>query len=236
MDGIRMEQFPFRVLDYKAGEAWLNKLGAAGWRLEGIEKGRLRFRRTAEPVSYAVELEQFLGCLAERDFRTFCADAGWEKAGELGELVFYASAPGRSPAPLSHGTRPWRRSGSPGVPAAAPGPVRAAGWPLTVLPQLLRVLLFPGQELHRVLTLPGYGLLLAAYVLALLTPAAAEGRDVVWLLRCRRAGRLLTRSPGGGTPVEAGGDGAAGGGAAAGGCGDGGACARSCIPHRLVIG
>ena len=31
MDGIRMEQFPFRVLDYKAGEAWLNKLGAAGW-------------------------------------------------------------------------------------------------------------------------------------------------------------------------------------------------------------
>ena len=70
------------------------------------------------------------------------------------------------------------------------------GWlALTVLPQLLRVLLFPGQELHRVLTLPGYGLLLAAYVLALLTPAAAEGRDVVWLLRCRRAGRLLTRSP-----------------------------------------
>ena len=57
------------------------------------------------------------------------------------------------------------------------------------------MLLFPGQELHRVLTLPGYGLLLAAYVLALLTPAAAEGRDVVWLLRCRRAGRLLTRSP-----------------------------------------
>ena len=98
MDGIRMEQFPFRVLDYKAGEAWLNELGAAGWRLEGIEKGRLRFRRTAEPVSYAVELEQFLDCLAERDFRTFCADAGWEKAGELGELVFYAAAPGRSPA------------------------------------------------------------------------------------------------------------------------------------------
>ena len=31
MDGIRMEQFPFRVLDYKAGEAWLNELGAAGW-------------------------------------------------------------------------------------------------------------------------------------------------------------------------------------------------------------
>ena len=29
MDGIRMEQFPFRVLDYKAGEAWLNELGAA---------------------------------------------------------------------------------------------------------------------------------------------------------------------------------------------------------------
>src|SRR5699024_10444933 len=27
MDGIRMEQFPFRALDYKAGEAWLNELG-----------------------------------------------------------------------------------------------------------------------------------------------------------------------------------------------------------------
>ena len=194
MDGIRMEQFPFRVLDYKAGEAWLNELGAAGWRLEGIEKGRLRFRRTAEPVSYAVELEQFLDCLAERDFRTFCADAGWEKAGELGELVFYASAPGRSPAPFhtDEAVETERFTRQYLVRHLA----RFGGWlALTVLPQLLRVLLFPGQELHRVLTLPGYGLLLAAYVLALLTPAAAEGRDVVWLLRCRRAGRLLTRSP-----------------------------------------
>lgn len=180
MDGIRMEQFPFRVLDYKAGEAWLNELGAAGWRLEGIEKGRLRFRRTAEPVSYAVELEQFLGCLAERDFRTFCADAGWEKAGELGELVFYASAPGRSPAPFhtDEAVETERFTRQYLVRHLA----RFGGWlALTVLPQLLRVLLFPGQELHRVLTLPGYG-------------------------------------------------------AAAGGCGDGGACARSCIPHRLVIG
>ena len=32
-----------------------------------------------------------------------------------------------------------------------------------VLPTLLRVLLTPDQELHRILTLPGYGLLLAAY-------------------------------------------------------------------------
>ena len=39
------------------------------------------------------------------------------------------------------------------------------GWlALTVLPQLLRVLLFPGQELHRVLTLPGYGLLLLSLI------------------------------------------------------------------------
>ena len=104
MDGIRMEQFPFRVLDYKAGEAWLNELGAAGWRLEGIEKGRLRFRRTAEPVSYAVELEQFLGCLAERD-RT-SAD----------------------PAPSTR-TRPWRRSGSPGSIWCGTWPGSAAGWP-----------------------------------------------------------------------------------------------------------
>ena len=162
----------------QAGGGWL---AAAGWRLEGIEKGRLRFRRTAEPVSYAVELEQFLDCLAERDFRTFCADAGWEKAGELGELVFYASAPGRSPAPFhtDEAVETERFTRQYLVRHLA----RFGGWlALTVLPQLLRVLLFPGQELHRVLTLPGYGLLLAAYV-------------VVWLLRCRRAGRLLTRSP-----------------------------------------
>ena len=49
------------------------------------------------------------------------------------------------------------------------------GWlALTVLPQLLRVLLFPGQELHRVLTLPGYGLLLAAVGMAELVPALAS--------------------------------------------------------------
>ena len=47
MDEIRTERFPFRAVDCKAGEAWLNGLGAQGWRLEGTEKGRLRFRRTA---------------------------------------------------------------------------------------------------------------------------------------------------------------------------------------------
>ena len=49
------------------------------------------------------------------------------------------------------------------------------GWlAQTVLPQLLRVLLFPGQELHRVLTLPGYGLLLAAVGMVELVPALAS--------------------------------------------------------------
>ena len=49
------------------------------------------------------------------------------------------------------------------------------GWlALTVLPQLLRVLLFPGQELHRVLTLLGYGLLLAAVGMVELVPALAS--------------------------------------------------------------
>ena len=49
------------------------------------------------------------------------------------------------------------------------------GWlAQTVLPQLLRVLLFPGQELHRVLTLLGYGLLLAAVGMVELVPALAS--------------------------------------------------------------
>ena len=194
MDEIRTERFPFRAVDCKAGEAWLNELGAQGWRLEGTEKGRLRFRRTAEPVSYAVALEQSLGCIEEEAFRAFCADAGWEKAGELKELVFYASAPGRRPAPfhtdeaveVERFTRQYLGGHL----------ARFCGWlALMVLPTLLRVLLTPDQELHRILTLPGYGLLLAAYALALLTLAALEGRDVVWLLRCRRAGRFLTRGP-----------------------------------------
>lgn len=194
MDEIRTERFPFRAVDCKAGEAWLNGLGAQGWRLEGTEKGRLRFRRTAEPVSYAVALEQSLGCIEEEAFRAFCADAGWEKAGELKELVFYASAPGRRPAPfhtdeaveVERFTRQYLGGHL----------ARFCGWlALMVLPTLLRVLLTPDQELHRILTLPGYGLLLAAYALALLTLAALEGRDVVWLLRCRREGRFLTRGP-----------------------------------------
>ena len=194
MDEIRTERFPFRAVDCKAGEAWLNGLGAQGWRLEGTEKGRLRFRRTAEPVSYAVALEQSLGCIEEETFRAFCADAGWEKAGELKELVFYASAPGRRPAPFhtdeaveaEQFTRQY----------LARHLARFGGWlALMVLPTLLRALLTPDQELHRILTLPGYGLLMLAFTLMLLICAAAEGRDVVWLLRCRRAGRFLPRGP-----------------------------------------
>lgn len=192
MDEIRTERFPFRAVDCKAGEAWLNELGEQGWRLEEIEKGRLRFRRTAEPVSYAVELEQSLGCIEEQDFRTFCADAGWEKAGELKELVFYASAPGRSPAPfhtdeaveVERFTRQYLGGHL----------VRFCGWLAAMaLPRLAELFLSSEQVLARVETMPGYGLLLAAYALALLTLAAAEGRDVVWLLRCRREGRFLTR-------------------------------------------
>ena len=194
MDEIRTERFPFRAVDCKAGEAWLNELGEEGWRLEGTEKGRLRFRRTAEPVAYAVALEQSLGCIEEEAFRAFCADAGWEKAGELKELVFYASAPGRSPAPfrtdeaveVERFTRQYLGGHL----------ARFCGWLAAMaLPRLAELFLSPEQVLARVETMPGYGLLLAAYALALLTPAAAEGRDVVWLLRCRRAGRFLTRGP-----------------------------------------
>ena len=194
MDEIRTERFPFRAVDCKAGEAWLNRLGAQGWRLEGTEKGRLRFRRTAEPVSYAVALEQSLGCIEEEAFRAFCADAGWEKAGELKELVFYASAPGRRPAPfhtdeaveVERFTRQYLGGHL----------ARFCGWLAAMaLPRLAELFLSPEQVLARVETMPGYGLLLAAYALALLTLAALEGRDVVWLLRCRRAGRFLTRGP-----------------------------------------
>lgn len=46
IDETRTTGFPFRD---KAGEAWLAEQGAEGWRLERIERGRLRFRRTAEP-------------------------------------------------------------------------------------------------------------------------------------------------------------------------------------------
>lgn len=192
--GRKETGFPFRVLDYQAGEAWLNELGAEGWRLEGIENGRLRFRRTAEPVSYAVELEQFLGCIEEQDFRAFCADAGWEKAGELGELVFYASAPGRSPAPFhtDEAVEVERFTRQYLVRHLA----RFGGWlAVMVLPRLAELLLFPEQVLARMDAMPGYGLLMLAFTLLLLILAAAEGRDVVWLLRCRRAGRFLTRSP-----------------------------------------
>ena len=51
MDGIRMEQFPFRVWDYKCGEGWRDERGAGGWGQGGSGRGRLGGRRGGGAVA-----------------------------------------------------------------------------------------------------------------------------------------------------------------------------------------
>lgn len=89
--------FPYETIDYKAAQAWLEKRGAAGLRLNGIYLRTLaRFRREDAPVHYFVDVD----CGEGEDYLRLCADAGWEPVADVRGMTVFVSRPGERPVPI----------------------------------------------------------------------------------------------------------------------------------------
>lgn len=89
--------FPYKTIDYKAAQAWLEERGERGLRLAGIHGNWLaRFTQEDAPVSYFVDLDGGEG----EDYLSLCADAGWKHVGTVRRMLLFESRPGARPAPI----------------------------------------------------------------------------------------------------------------------------------------
>ena len=90
--------FPYEMLDYKAAEARLNRLGAVGWHLKKLLLGRWARleRRDQTPLKYCIDVNR----RSDRDYIGLCADAGWRWLCSARGMDFYCSAPGARPVPI----------------------------------------------------------------------------------------------------------------------------------------
>lgn len=93
----RYELFCYSVIDLKAAQAHLNRMGASGWRLDRIWLETVaRYVPADRPVSYCVDW-----CDARfdenDDYLQLCADAGWTFVAKQGYWNLYEAPAGTPP-------------------------------------------------------------------------------------------------------------------------------------------
>lgn len=89
--------FPYSTMDIQAAQDELNRLGAAGWKLDHLWLDEIaRYVRTDRPVSYCVDW-----CDAQfdenDDYLQLCADAGWTFVAKRGYWNIYEAPVGTPP-------------------------------------------------------------------------------------------------------------------------------------------
>ena len=105
----RYRFFPYSTMDIQAAQDELNRLGAAGWKLDRLWLDEIaRYVRTDRPVSYCVDW-----CDAQfdenDDYLQLCADAGWTFVAKRGYWNIYEAPVGTPP---SRPTARWNTSAS----------------------------------------------------------------------------------------------------------------------------
>lgn len=93
----RYQLFGYSVMDTKVAETQLNRMGAAGWKLDRIFFDEVaRYVRTDRPLSYCVDW-----CDANfdenDDYLQLCADAGWTFVAKRGYWNIYEALVGTPP-------------------------------------------------------------------------------------------------------------------------------------------
>lgn len=98
---MRIKLFSYLTIDYKAGEAMLNRTADKGWELKRLFLGLFAiFKRTERTdLRYFVDFGDSV-YRENPEYLTLCADAGWVSVGYTRSMNLYASAPGTTPVPL----------------------------------------------------------------------------------------------------------------------------------------
>lgn len=104
--------FPYEAMNYKAGQAYLDRRAARGWRLRHIYLGSIAlFARAEEPRHFVdLDIRRTAEEEPDQDYLQLCADAGWEYLQSLRGMLFFRSAEGADPVPIqSDGGIEWER-------------------------------------------------------------------------------------------------------------------------------
>lgn len=104
--------FPYEAMNYKAGQAWLDRRAAGGWGLRHIYLGCIALFERAERPRHFVDLDIRRSGDGEpdQDYLQLCADAGWEYLQTLRGMLFFRSAEGAKPVSIqSDGGMEWER-------------------------------------------------------------------------------------------------------------------------------
>lgn len=187
--------FPYEAMNYKAGQAYLDRKAAKGWGLRHIYLGCIALFGKAEKPRHFIDLDirRHMDEEPDQDYLQLCADAGWEHIQTLRGMLLFRGAEGQDPVPIQTDAgveweRFWRQ------------------YARRNLITFLAALLFLAALVAFVLTAtPGQGRSMTAFIAShsALVYLLALGMGLVsillsfvgiplYLLRCRRSGRVET--------------------------------------------
>ena len=187
--------FPYEAMNYKAGQAYLNRKEAQGWELRKVYLGCVaRFEEAEKPRHFVdLDIRQFMDEEPDQDYLQLCADAGWEHIQTLRGMLLFRAAPGLQPAPIQSDAgieweRFWRKYARKNLISSLVALLVAVG---------LLALVFgltPGPGRSMVTAVSSNSALL--YLLAFAVGAVSILFDFVsvplYLLRCRSSGQVET--------------------------------------------
>ncbi len=104
--------YPYDAMNYKGGQAYLDRKAAQGWCLRHIYLGSIALLEQAVKPRHFVDLDirPFLCEEPDQNYLQLCADAGWEHIQTLRGMLLFRTADGADPVPIqSDGRIEWDR-------------------------------------------------------------------------------------------------------------------------------
>lgn len=191
----RLGFYPYEAMNYKAGQAYLDRKAARGWGLRHIYLGSIAlFERTEAPRHFVdLDIRPFMDEKPDEDYLQLCADAGWEHLQTLRGMLLFRAENGMDPAPLqSDGgiewERFWRKYARRNLIATALVLVAA----VALVWLLLGLTPGPGRSVAALVASNSALLYLLSLAVGLLSILLGLVGVPLYLLRCRRSGQVDT--------------------------------------------
>lgn len=192
---MRLGFFPYDAMNYKAGQAYLDRKAAKGWALRHIYLNCVaRFEKVEAPRHFVdLDIRQFMDEEPDQDYIQLCADAGWEHIQTLRGMLFFRALPGRDPAPIQTDAgmeweRFWKKFARKSITTSLLVLLASVG----LLAVVLAMTPGPGRSVTTVVTSNSALLYLLSLILGLVGILISFITTPLYLFRCRRSGQVET--------------------------------------------
>lgn len=192
---MKLGFFPYDAMNYKAGQAYLDRKAAKGLELRHIYLGCIaRFEPAEKPRHFVdLDLRQFMDEEPDQDYLQLCADAGWEHLQTLRGMLLFRAAEGQDPAPIQTDAgleweRFWKKFARKNLLTSLLVTLAAAG----LLALVFSLTPGPGRSLTTAITSNSALLYLLSLILGLVSVLMSFITTPLYLFRCRRSGQVET--------------------------------------------